>query len=113
MIADGNELLLVFEALANPHRMRIVASLHEKRQYVSELAREIRLSRPLLYLHLQRLEKAGLVKGNLELSKDGKSMKYFELSGFDYHITADSIREAIKTLRVPAPSESTEEGEEN
>ena len=32
-------------------------------------------SRPLLYMHLDRLEKAGLVTGQLELSDDGKAMK--------------------------------------
>lgn len=113
MKPNGNELLQVFEALANPHRLRIVAALKEKRKYVSELAREVRLSRPLLYLHLQRLERAGLVTGRLELSDSGKAMKYYELSHFEFCITPDFIFEAVKTLRLPSPSETDHLEEEN
>jgi predicted ArsR family transcriptional regulator len=46
-------------------------------------ARRLGTSRPLLYMHLDRLEKAGLVTGQLELSGDGKAMKYFELVPFE------------------------------
>ena len=112
MKANGNELLQVFEALANPHRMRIVAALKDRRKYVSELAREVRLSRPLLYLHLQRLETAGLVTGKLELSDSGKAMKFYELSQFEYRITPEFIFEAVKTLKLSSPSETDDIEEE-
>jgi predicted transcriptional regulator len=85
-------------ALANPHRLRIVAALAEGRNYVSQLARELGMSRPLLHLHLQRLEAAGLVKGHLELSEDGKAMKYFEVTPFTLELTPRLIAEAVKTL---------------
>ena len=39
---------------------------------MSHLAREIGVSRPLVHMHLQRLEAAGLIVGHLELSEDGK-----------------------------------------
>jgi len=49
-------------ALANPHRMRIIGLLaSDGRNYVSQLAREVGISRPLLHLHLTKLEDAGLV----------------------------------------------------
>jgi predicted transcriptional regulator len=112
MGTTGNELLRIFEALANPHRMRIVASLMEKRKYVSELAREISMSRPLLYMHLQRLESAGLVIGNLELSDDGKAMKYFELADFDYRITPGFISEAVQTLHDKATAADVPDSKE-
>ncbi len=72
----GDELVEMLGALANPLRLRIVATLASGRDYVSRLAREIGVSRPLLHMHLQRLEAAGLVAGTLELSEDGKAMKY-------------------------------------
>ena len=74
--------------MANPQRMRVVAELAGGRVHVSELARRLGMSRPLLYMHLDRLEKAGLVVGRLELSEDGKAMKYFELAPFDIRLTA-------------------------
>jgi DNA-binding PadR family transcriptional regulator len=53
------------------------------------------MSRPLLYMHLDRLEKAGLVTGQLELSEDGKAMKYFELVPFEVRVTADTVVRAL------------------
>ena len=46
--------------------MRIIAALTDGRTYVSELARRLEMNRPLLYMHLQRLEAAGLVSGGTE-----------------------------------------------
>ena len=46
-------------ALASPHRLRIIAALKtDGRNYVSQLAREVGIRRPLLPLHLQKLEEA-------------------------------------------------------
>jgi predicted transcriptional regulator len=89
----------VFGALANPHRLRIIGVLNAKgREYVSQLAREIGISRPLLHLHLQKLEEAGLVSSKLELSADGKALNYFELTRFALEITPASIAKAAATL---------------
>jgi predicted transcriptional regulator len=85
-------------ALANPHRLQIIAALAPGRNYVSQLARELGISRPLLHMHLQRLEGAGLVKGTLELSDDGKAMKYFEVTEFALTLTPEHIAEAARTL---------------
>ncbi|GFJ88420.1 hypothetical protein Prum_020620 [Phytohabitans rumicis] len=49
-------------------------------------------------MHLQKLEAAGLIVGSLELSEDGKAMKYFEVTDFDVHLTAAALAEAAKTL---------------
>ncbi len=102
---SGDELLRIVAALANPHRLRIVAALAEGRNYVSQLARELGMSRPLLHLHLQRLEAAGLVKGHLELSDDGKAMKYFEVTPFVLELTPQLIAEAAKSLSTDAGAE--------
>ena len=53
------------------------------------------MSRPLLYMHLDRLEKAGLVAGQLELSEDGKAMKYFELVPFELRVTPETVVSAL------------------
>ncbi len=85
-------------ALSNPHRLRIIAALAGGRNYVSQLARELGISRPLLHLHLQRLEGAGLVSGVLELSEDGKAMKFFEVTPFAISLTPEEITRAVLTL---------------
>jgi DNA-binding transcriptional ArsR family regulator len=86
-------------ALANPHRLRIIAALASGgRNYVSQLARELGISRPLLHLHLQKLEDAGLVTSQLELSQDGKALNYFEVLSFDFELTPAAIAAAAKSL---------------
>jgi DNA-binding transcriptional ArsR family regulator len=94
----GDDLVEMLAALANPIRLRIVARLVGGRDYVSHLAREIGVSRPLLHLHLRRLEDAGLVAGSLELSDDGKAMKYYQVTPFDLHLTPAALAEAAETL---------------
>jgi DNA-binding transcriptional ArsR family regulator len=93
--------MAVLTAVANPLRLRIVAELSGGRVHVSELARRLGISRPLLYMHLDRLEKAGLVTGQLELSEDGKAMKYFELAPFELRVTAQEIAEAVRSSAAP------------
>jgi DNA-binding transcriptional ArsR family regulator len=102
---SGDELVAMLAALANPLRLRIVARLAGGRDYVSHLAREIGVSRPLMHLHLQRLEAAGLIVGSLELSEDGKAMKFYELSDFDLHLSAAALAEAAKTLTTAGPEQ--------
>ena len=99
----GDDLVEMLAALSNPLRIRIMAKLAEGRDYVSHLAREIGISRPLLHMHLQRLEAAGLIIGKLELSDDGKAMKYFEVADFDLHLTAVTLAEAATTLTRTDP----------
>ncbi len=104
--AKGDRLLATLAALANPHRMRVVAVLARGgRNYVSQLAREIGISRPLLHLHLQKLESAGLVSSKLELSADGKALNYFEVTRFAIDITPATITKAAATL-PERPAES-------
>lgn len=100
----GDDLVEMLAALANPIRLRIVATLARGgRDYVSHLARVIGVSRPLLHMHLQRLEAAGLLIGHLELSEDGKAMKFYEVSDFDVTLTASTLAEAAKTLAKSDP----------
>ena len=93
----------MLSALANPHRLRIIAALSTGgRQYISAMAREIGISRPLLHLHLQKLEDAGLVVSQLELSSDGKALNFFDLTDFAVQLTPEAIAAAAATL-TPKP----------
>lgn len=111
------DLIKMLEALANPHRLRIIALLCDRRIHVSQLAREVRISRPLLYLHLKRLEQAGLVTSKLELSTDGKAMNYYEVTPFVLCLSPESIAEVMNPIKVKEFGEATidvdEEEEEN
>jgi len=104
----GDDLARILAALSNPHRLRIVATLAKGSVHVSQLARDVGLSRPLVHMHLQRLEAAGLVAGRLELSDDGKAMKFFEVTPFAIELTPTAIVEAAATLSDDETSERRE-----
>jgi predicted transcriptional regulator len=94
----GDELLQVLATLANPHRMRVVAALAHERNYVSRLARELGISRALLQVHLRKLEAAGLVSATIEVSQDGKAMKFYEVAPFAVQLTPETIMAAARSL---------------
>jgi predicted transcriptional regulator len=101
----GDELLQVLATLANPHRMRVVAALAEERNYVSRLARELGISRALLQVHLRKLEAAGLVSATIEVSQDGKAMKFYEVAPFAVRLTPETIMVAARSLGVESDLE--------
>jgi predicted transcriptional regulator len=103
---SGDDLVRALSALGNAQRLRIIAALVPARNSVSQLAQELQISRPLLHVHLQRLEAAGLVMGTLELSPDGKAMKFYEVESFSIELFPGAIAEAAVTL-----SESEREAE--
>jgi DNA-binding transcriptional ArsR family regulator len=113
MPTDEEQLLAVLTAVANPQRLRIIAELTGGRIHVSELARRLGMSRPLLYMHLDKLERAALVAGHLELSGDGKAMKYFELEPFEIQLTASSITAALQASAESTDGGSGHEGDED
>ena len=107
MKSHGDRLLEMLAALANPHRLRIVEALQTSgRTYVSQLAREIGISRPLLHLHLRKLEDAGLVTSQLELSGDGKALNFFQVEPFEIALTPSVIADAARSL---SPASKTSE----
>jgi DNA-binding transcriptional ArsR family regulator len=109
----GDELVEMLAALSNPLRLRIMATLAGGRDYVSHLAREIGVSRPLVHMHLQRLEAVGLITGHLELSEDGKAMKYFEVTDFAVQLTPETLAEAAKTLTTADPEKGPSRKEQS
>jgi len=109
MDVTGDDLLKMVTALSNQHRLRIVGMLSTERDYVSRLAVRLGMSRPLLHMHLARLEAAGLIKGSLELSPAGKAMKFFEVTPFALHLTPETVADAVKTLTDDRPGESDAE----
>jgi DNA-binding transcriptional ArsR family regulator len=109
---SGDELVRLLSALSNPHRLRILAVLAQGAVHVSQLAREVRLSRPLVHMHLQRLEAAGLVTGRLELSSEGRALKFFEVRPFALRLTPEVIAAAAKTVTTRDGEGSSPQTEE-
>ena len=106
-LPQGNEATDLFGALANPQRLRVIAALAQGARYVSQLARDLEISRPLLQVHLKKLTAAGLVVSRIEVSDDGKAMRFYELTSFMFEITPTSLAAAARTLHPEPPAAST------
>ncbi|MEU8421143.1 winged helix-turn-helix domain-containing protein [Micromonospora sp. NPDC048835] len=104
----GDELVSLLAALASPHRLRILAAVARQRTYVSELARQLQMNRPLLYMHLQKLEAAGLVTGELVTAPDGSSVKYVQAVPFAVALDLETIALAARNLTGPGPGAEQE-----
>ncbi len=94
----GDALVRILAALANPHRVQVIAALTDGRQYVSQLARQLGISRALLQVHLRRLEAAALVRSTIEVSPDGKAMKFYEVEPFALDVTPETLAAAARTI---------------
>ncbi|WP_048149825.1 ArsR/SmtB family transcription factor [Palaeococcus ferrophilus] len=93
MVRSIDELVALGEALGNPVRVRILKLLCQKEWYVYELAKELGISRQLLYLHLKKLEKAGLVESELRLEpNDPRAKKYYRAKQFKVVIDNETIK---------------------
>lgn len=98
----GDELVTSLAALAHPLRVQALALLHEHGAvHVSELARMVGISRPLLILHVKKLEAAGLIQSEMKLSDDGKAMNMLSVTPFSLEITPKILAEAAPTLTLP------------
>lgn len=98
----------VFDALSHPVRIKIIGILAEGRQYVSELARLVNISRPLLYMHLKKLETARLVASAMEISESGKAMKFYSLENFGIEVTKELLGELSKNIVIENPEKESQ-----
>ena len=102
------DYISVFDALSHPVRIKIIGILAEGRQYVSELARLVNISRPLLYMHLKKLETARLVTSAMEISESGKAMKYYALEDFELQITKELLNDLSQNIIIETLSKDSD-----
>jgi DNA-binding transcriptional ArsR family regulator len=105
---SGDQLLRALSALANPHRLRILAALSGGSTHVSQLARDLGIGRPLVHMHLARLEAAGLVTGHHEVSEGGKAMRMVEVTDFALRLDPSTIAALVASITDPPASGRTE-----
>lgn len=94
-MTHSERFLAQIQALAHPARLWIVARLADgQRAYVSQLAREAGISRPLMKMHLRKLEAAGLVVSAFETAESGKAANFYEIAPFTLFLDPQSIARA-------------------
>lgn len=102
-LCDYQDYVKIFDALSHPVRIKIIGILAQGRQYVSELARTVNISRPLLYMHIKKLEEAGFISSTMEISESGKAMKFYQLENFEFHITRELMLKLSSDIVIESP----------
>ncbi|UGV40767.1 winged helix-turn-helix transcriptional regulator [Methanococcoides orientis] len=91
------QIVSVGEAISHPLRLKLLYMLSEREWYVYELAKELSVSRQVLYLHLKRLEKAGFVESDLRLEDDDmRAKKFFRLKEFKVSLGIDDLKKLFE-----------------
>ncbi|HEY9245390.1 MAG TPA: metalloregulator ArsR/SmtB family transcription factor [Candidatus Methanoperedens sp.] len=94
---DKRRLTEILDALGNEHSLKIMSVLADGECYVSELAKIVGISRPLLYLHLKKLENAGLVEGEIRHYEEPPySKKFYKAKNFELILSLSKIKEIVK-----------------
>lgn len=94
---DKRRLAEILDALGNEHSLGIMSVLAEGECYVSELAKYVGISRPLLYLHLKKLENAGLVESEIRhFEEPPYTKKFYKAKNFELILSLDRIKELNK-----------------
>jgi len=77
--------------LANPVRLEILALLSVRPRYAYELSKKLKLSYPLVHLHLRVLEKAGLVESTYVPGP--RTKRVYRVKNFVVEISPERMRE--------------------
>lgn len=93
MAKSLQQIVDIGEALSHPVRLKLLYLLSKKERYVYELAKDLNLSRQVVYLHLKRLEKAGFVESDLRLEDDDmRAKKFFRLKTFEVSLSIEDLK---------------------
>ncbi len=86
------QITTIGEAISHPVRLKLLYLLSERERYVYELAKDLSLSRQVVQLHLNRLEKAGFVESDLRLEEnDNRAKKFFKLKEFRIELEINDL----------------------
>lgn len=101
---DVPQLSLLFKALADPARLRIVGLLAERRRCGRELAHELRLSAPTVSHHIKLLRGVGLVTEHRE-----RPYTFYELDDSTMRQAAAIVADREVFRRVASSSGMSED----
>ena len=94
---EDEELVEKLSALGHIYRLQIVTALTEGEKYLSEIAKEVGISRALANVHLKKLREAGLVKTRVLLLEDeARALRYYELNDFHIEISPEELKRRKK-----------------
>ena len=91
------ELAMKLSALGHPTRLMILKELTKGENYLSEIAKNVGISRALAKVHLKKLRESGLVESRiLTLEEEARALRFYKLLDFNINISNESLSEEVK-----------------
>jgi predicted transcriptional regulator len=90
---EYGDLIEKLSALGHEYRLKILTSLTDGEKYLSEIAKEVGISRALAKVHLNKLEKADLVVSRSVLMEDeARALRYYTLKDFHIELSPSELK---------------------
>lgn len=91
------KLCKIFEALSNPVRVCIYVDLIDEPKSIYEIAKKFKVSRPVVYAHLKKLEDASLVENEMKI-EGGRAKKVYRALPFKLNVDPETLKKYIKEI---------------
>ena len=84
-------------ALGHPTRLMILMELTKGENYLSEIAKNVGISRALAKVHLKKLREAGLVESRVIVMEDeARALRFYKINEFEVNLSPDRLAEEVK-----------------
>jgi DNA-binding transcriptional ArsR family regulator len=95
-VLETEQLAKKLAALGHPTRLMILKELTKGENYLSEIAKNIGISRALAKVHLKRLRESGLVESRiLTLEEEARALRFYKLLDFSINISNETLAEEV------------------
>jgi len=88
------KLCKIFEALSNPMRVQIYIDLINEPKSIYEIAKKFKVSRPVIYAHLKKLEDANLVENEMKI-EGGRAKKIYKSRPLKLTIDSETLKKYV------------------
>jgi predicted transcriptional regulator len=90
---EYTDLIQKLSALGHKYRLKILTSLTDGEKYLSEIAKEVGISRALAKVHLNKLHKADLVETRTVLLEDeARALRYYKIKDFHIELSPSELK---------------------
>ena len=90
---ESADLIQKLSALGHNYRLKILTSLTDGEKYLSEIAKEVGISRALAKVHLNKLLKADLVETRTVLLEDeARALRYYKIKDFHIKLSPSELK---------------------
>lgn len=94
---DIEDLATKLSALGHPTRIKILMELTKGENYLSEIAKNVGISRALAKVHLKKLRKSELVESKiLTMKEEARALRFYKILDFSFSISTESLAGEVK-----------------